>query len=68
VLLAGKDRIIDNAATRRFVEQFPTTDRSVIEYPNAHHTLEFEPGGPPFVDDLLTWLKARTPPAAAGGL
>jgi alpha-beta hydrolase superfamily lysophospholipase len=56
VLLAEHDRIIDNAATRRFVERFPTPDRTVIEYAGAHHTLEFEPGGPPFLGDLLNWL------------
>jgi len=59
LLLAEKDRIIDNAATRRFVERLPTPDRTVIEYAGAHHTLEFEPDGPPFVDDLLKWLTER---------
>jgi alpha-beta hydrolase superfamily lysophospholipase len=61
LLLAEHDRIIDNAATRRMVERFPATDRTVIEYPDAYHTLEFEPGGPPFVDDVLKWLAERSP-------
>jgi alpha-beta hydrolase superfamily lysophospholipase len=61
LLLAEQDRIIDNAATRRIVERFPATERSVMEYPGAHHTLEFEPGGPPFVDDVLKWLAERSP-------
>jgi alpha-beta hydrolase superfamily lysophospholipase len=56
VLLAGRDRIIDNAATRRLVGRFPTPDRTVIEYADAHHTLEFEPGGAPFLTDLVNWL------------
>jgi alpha-beta hydrolase superfamily lysophospholipase len=56
LLLAGKDRIIDNTATRQYVGRFPTADRTIIEYPDAHHTLEFEPGGPPFLGDLLNWL------------
>ena len=67
LLLAGQDRIIDNAATRRFVERFPTTDRTVIEYPHAHHTLEFELGGPPFVEDLQKWLEEKTRRAAKVG-
>lgn len=62
LLLAGHDRIIDNAATKRFVERFHGAERTVVEYPGAHHTLEFEPGGPPFVDDLLKWLAERTAP------
>lgn len=60
LLLAGMDRIIDNAATRRFCERFPTQDRTVIEHTDAHHTLEFEPDGPPFLADLSTWLEKRT--------
>jgi alpha-beta hydrolase superfamily lysophospholipase len=57
LLLAEHDRITDNAATRRFVERLPSGDRTVIEYAGAHHTLEFEPGGPPFVGDVLKWLQ-----------
>jgi alpha-beta hydrolase superfamily lysophospholipase len=42
LLLAGKDRIIDNDRTRRFVESFPVADRQITEYPGRAHTLEFE--------------------------
>lgn len=55
VALAGQDRIIDNARTRKFVRRF-RGPAEVREYPGAHHTLEFEQGGPPFLDDLLRWL------------
>src|SRR5262249_24988795 len=61
VLLAGNDRIIDNARTRRFVERFSTTDRTVIEYPGAHHTLEFEANPDGFIDDWVRWLERFTP-------
>lgn len=52
LMLGELDRIIDNEPTRRFVEKFraPTT---IIEYPNSHHTLEFEDPGHPFVGDLI---------------
>jgi alpha-beta hydrolase superfamily lysophospholipase len=56
LLLAGKDRIIKNEPTRRFVERFATVDRTVIEYPEAHHTLEFEENPERFLDDLSRWL------------
>jgi alpha-beta hydrolase superfamily lysophospholipase len=56
VLLAGRDRIIDNARTRRFVSHFPASDNEIIEYRGAHHTLEFEPDPDRFVGDLLRWL------------
>jgi alpha-beta hydrolase superfamily lysophospholipase len=56
LLLAERDRIIDNSRTRRYVDKFPGP-KQVIEYPGAHHTLEFEPDGHPFVDDMLVWMK-----------
>jgi alpha-beta hydrolase superfamily lysophospholipase len=65
VLLAERDRIIDNARTRRFVERFPAP-KEVIEYPGAHHTLEFEPHPDRWIEDLLRWLDQRSL-AARGG-
>jgi alpha-beta hydrolase superfamily lysophospholipase len=59
LLLAEKDRIIDNTRTRAFVERFPTADREVITYPGAHHTLEFEPEPERFIDDLVRWLEGH---------
>jgi alpha-beta hydrolase superfamily lysophospholipase len=58
VLLAERDRIIDNAKTRQFVERFPAP-KEVIEYPGAHHTLEFEPHPDRWIEDLLRWLDQR---------
>ncbi|MBY0588865.1 lysophospholipase [bacterium] len=58
--LAGQDRIIDNAKVRRFIDQFATWDKRVVEYPLAHHTLEFEPDPRPFFRDLADWLGERT--------
>jgi alpha-beta hydrolase superfamily lysophospholipase len=57
LLLAEHDRIIDNAATRRLLANFRAApNRTVIEYPGAHHTLEFEPEGHRFVGDVAKWL------------
>jgi alpha-beta hydrolase superfamily lysophospholipase len=56
LLLAEHDRIIDNGPTRQFVERFGSTDKEVIEYPGAHHTLEFEPEPERFIRDLEDWL------------
>lgn len=53
--LAEHDRIIDNAGTRAFVGRFAGA-REVVEYPGAHHTLEFEPPDHPWVGDVLAWL------------
>jgi alpha-beta hydrolase superfamily lysophospholipase len=59
LLLAGHDRIIDNGRTRAFVERFAADDKTVIEYPGAHHTLEFEPEPESFISDLAAWLGDR---------
>lgn len=61
LLLAGKDRVIDNHLTRRYVEQFATADKVVIEYPEAAHTLEFEADPNPFIDDTRSWLDRHSP-------
>ena len=57
LLLAEHDRIIDNARTRRFVARFASPDVETIEYPGAHHTLEFEPEPDRHVEDVLRWIK-----------
>ncbi len=62
LLLAEQDRIIDNALTRRFVEQFATCDKEVIEYAGAHHTLEFEPYRDRIIQDLVRWLNRHIRP------
>lgn len=59
LLLAENDRIIDNAQTRLLVQRFPCLDLTVHQYSGASHTLEFEPGGPPFMTALLKWLAAK---------
>lgn len=60
LLLAEHDRVIDNARTRAFVGRFPAADKQVIEYPGAHHTLEFEPDPDLWLGDLLRWLDRQT--------
>jgi alpha-beta hydrolase superfamily lysophospholipase len=56
LVLAERDRIIDNARTRRLVARLRPSELTIREYAAAHHTLEFEPDGPPFVDDWIAWL------------
>ena len=54
LMLAGKDRIIRNEVTRDWLKKV-APHGMVIDYPEAHHTLEFEPGQA-FVGDLIEWL------------
>ena len=56
LLLAGRDQIIQNEPTRRYVERIAHGKKEIIEYPDAHHTLEFEPEPQRFIGDLERWL------------
>lgn len=59
LLLAENDRIIKNGPTREFVERFAAPDKEIIEYPGAHHTLEFEPDPERFIHDVRGWLERK---------
>ena len=63
VQLAGRDRIIHNAAVREFAARFPGPT-AIHEYPDAAHTLEFEPCRAQALSDLLSWLSRLTRPDA----
>lgn len=56
LMLAGQDRIIDNARTREYVGRFASRAVTVTEYPDAHHTLEFEPDPQPIFRDWTEWI------------
>jgi alpha-beta hydrolase superfamily lysophospholipase len=56
VTLSGRDRIVDNAATLDFLSRVPATDKTVLEYRGAAHTLEFEPDPAPYHADLARWV------------
>jgi acylglycerol lipase len=59
LMLAGQDRIVDNARTGEYFERLATSDRQVIEYPEGHHTLEFDPDPSRYALDLAAWLDRR---------
>jgi alpha-beta hydrolase superfamily lysophospholipase len=56
LMLAGRDRIIDNRRVRQWYEHVPSDEKSLIEYSNAAHTLEFEPDPQSYFTDLAAWL------------
>jgi len=55
LMLAGQDRIVDNQRIRRLAARFPGPC-TILDYPEAQHTLEFEPRPEVFVSDLIDWL------------
>ena len=60
LMLAGRDRIIDNSKTRVLVTSFHARHLTIVCYPNACHTLEFEPDRAAIFSDLTEWLGKRT--------
>jgi alpha-beta hydrolase superfamily lysophospholipase len=62
LMLAGQDRIVDNARTLDYFRKLAATDREVIQYPEAHHTLEFEADPSRYASDLIRWIESRVLP------
>jgi alpha-beta hydrolase superfamily lysophospholipase len=60
LMLAEHDRIVDNEKTRRYFDRVASTSKRTIEYPGAHHTLEFEPEPDRHARDLLDWMREAT--------
>jgi len=56
-MLAGKDRIINNTLTQEFFSEIATPHKKVILYPDAAHSLEFEPNRKEIFADMLDWLR-----------
>lgn len=54
--LAGHDRIVDNRRMRTFFTRTASSDKMLVEYTHAAHTLEFELDPSHFLADLTNWL------------
>ena len=57
LMLSGKDRIIDNIATKLWYSTLASQERAIFEYADSAHTLEFEPARDKYIGDLLAWLE-----------
>lgn len=60
LVLAGRERIVDNSRTREFFQRIAAADKVCLEYPEAGHTLEFEPDPTQYLNDLSTWVARIT--------
>lgn len=58
---AGADRIVNNPRTRDYVKSLSGSPTTILEYPDAHHTLEFEAGGVAqrYAEDLARWITEK---------
>ncbi len=55
VFLAGKDRIIDNAATRTFLTRDPNRSVKIIDYPDQTHSIQLD-APDRLARDILRWV------------
>ena len=62
LLLAGRDRIIDNAATRALLARAAGADIEVVDYPDQTHSVQFDDPDR-LVADMDRWMRAH---AASG--
>jgi acylglycerol lipase len=56
LMLSGKDRIIDNVATKEWYKSLASQEQALFEYPDSAHTLEFESCRDQYIGDLISWL------------
>jgi alpha-beta hydrolase superfamily lysophospholipase len=56
MVLAGRDKIVNNRRTHDYFFRTTTAQRTMLEYPNASHTLEFEPDAEQYFADLADWI------------
>ncbi len=59
MVLAGHDRVCDNAANRTFFNDLGSTEKNLIEYDDAVHIIEFSHERESFFSDLQSWLSAH---------
>ncbi len=47
--------------TLAFFKRLASADTQVIDYPEGHHTLEFDPDPDRYARDLVAWLDGHLP-------
>ena len=56
LMLAGNDLIVDNQKTLAFYHSVASSSKQLIDYPEGHHTLEFDPDPATYANHLVRWL------------
>jgi len=56
MVLSGRDRIVDNRRCKAYLSHSGAVHKTLIEYPNAAHTVEFDPAPERYFWDLAEWI------------
>ena len=67
LVLAGRDRIVNNLRTKHYFTSIASSDKTLLEYSSGAHTLEFESDVNRYIDDLVGWLGHQTGKTRRGG-
>ena len=59
LMLAGQDRIVNNEKTLALFNGLNAEEKTLIEYPEGQHTLEFDDDPDRYARDLIAWLEGR---------
>ena len=57
LMLAGRERIVANRKVLDFFARISSRQKQVVQYPEAAHTLEFEPDPSTYFADLCRWAR-----------
>ena len=57
--LAEKDRAICNVAAQRVFAAAPASDKQLVVWPQARHTIFWDPVAPQTVDFTVNWMRQR---------
>lgn len=60
MMLSGRDRIVANSRCRAYWGRLGAAHKTLIEYPGAVHTLEFESDPERYFADLADWIGRTT--------
>ena len=66
VLQGEDDKMMDVTKTRRWFSRLAVEDKTYVAYPDAGHTLDFEPDRTRYLADMLAWLSDRLPSGSPG--
>ena len=58
LVLAGRDRIVDNDRTASFFEKLASESKQLVNFPDGHHTLEFEQDPAAYAAAFVEWLRS----------
>ena len=64
VLLAERDRIVDNEATKAWYHRLRVVHKELVTVPGAEHTFDFDPQREWFMERLISWLNHHSTTAA----